>query len=160
MKLFVFDFQEKDKVIEDMKSFIRWYVNKYITEVEELEITLNVHSSSFKPNSLADTCCTNQQEVWKSKFELNFHVRKNCALIELIKLMAHEMTHVKQYAMDEMEDVDEVLVKWKGRCYNTNKVEYYDRPWEIDAFGRERGVMLSYVEENNLTKLLRKRFYI
>lgn len=160
MKLLIHNFRDNDKFVQDLRAFISWYVDKYIVEVEELEIHLCLHQKPFKGASLADTECINQDEIWKSKFILNAHINKRCSLIELIKLMAHEMTHVKQYAMDEMEDVDEVLVKWKGRCYNTNKVEYYDRPWEIDAFGRERGVMLSYIEENNLTKLLRNRFYI
>ena len=59
----------------------------------------------------------------------------------ILQNFAHEMVHVKQWARGELKDVMRgySLCKWKGELVDTEKVEYYDTPWEIEAFGREYG---------------------
>ena len=57
--------------------------------------------------------------------------------------LAHEMVHVKQYATGEVRDLeraDLLLVKWKDVFVSEEVNNYYDLPWEIDAFGRELGL--------------------
>lgn len=58
---------------------------------------------------------------------------------DLVQTLAHEMVHVKQYAKGQLKD----LVDKKGNEYKTwlgKKFEghYYDQPWEVEAFKRER----------------------
>lgn len=59
--------------------------------------------------------------------------------IQLVQTVAHEMIHVKQFCRGQLsQHVDrkgELYFKWMGRRYNK---DYYDRPWELDAFRNER----------------------
>ena len=59
------------------------------------------------------------------------------------------MVHVKQWARGELKDVMKgySLCKWKGKVFDTDKVEYYDAPWEIEAFGREYGLYIRWRNE-------------
>ena len=58
---------------------------------------------------------------------------------ELVQTLAHEMVHVKQYAKGQLKNkVDKkgrTYQTWLGRRYDAH---YYDQPWEIEAFKRER----------------------
>ena len=57
----------------------------------------------------------------------------------LISVIAHEMIHVKQRVRGQLKHYfkrnGDVEFIWCGKKYN---VDYYDSPWEIEAFSRER----------------------
>jgi hypothetical protein len=74
---------------------------------------------------------------------------------ELLRTLAHEMVHVKQYIMGE-------LTFKKGQmCWKKQKVDfksgedYYFSPHEVEAYGLEKGLQLGYtatwnkIEEEN-----------
>jgi len=47
-----------------------------------------------------------------------------------IETMAHEMTHIRQFVRNE---INEELTKWKSRKVNSDVVPYADLPWEVEA---------------------------
>lgn len=61
--------------------------------------------------------------------------------------LAHEMVHIKQYILDETNDT---LSKWHGRKVDSDAIDYWLHPWEIDAFGREAGLTHKFVVQNQL----------
>ena len=65
----------------------------------------------------------------------------------MLETLAHEMVHVKQYIMNETDDV---LSRWKNKKIDQNKVDYWNHPWEIDAYGREPGLLYKFVVTNCL----------
>lgn len=79
------------------------------------------------------------------EFELELN-RDNNTKTTLYNL-AHELTHVKQFAMGEL---NENQSKWYGKHYDTEKINYWDLPWEIDAYGRERGLFIRFVDKYDL----------
>ena len=64
---------------------------------------------------------------------------------ELLKSLAHELVHVKQYVMNELSWRERGLL-WKGRLYLPEHLgEYFETPYEIEAFGRERGLLVCFL---------------
>ncbi len=69
---------------------------------------------------------------------------------EMIKVLAHEMVHVKQHAKNELQSGVMVAARgglkmssrWMGQLWKPKGKEchYYDSPWEIEAYGREVGL--------------------
>jgi hypothetical protein len=62
-----------------------------------------------------------------------------------LELIAHEMVHVKQYVTGQMVDsLMEGVVIWEGTAYNApsdgRSWAYWNSPWELEAFGRQRGL--------------------
>lgn len=81
---------------------------------------------------------------------LNNKHKSRKALIAL----AHEMVHVKQYATGELRDYvkSTSLNRWQGKMIDDSKISYWDRPWEIEAFGREFGLYARFKESTYETK--------
>lgn len=82
-------------------------------------------------------------------FDIELNPEEN---ISILQTLAHEMVHVKQFATGELR-----LLASKGRAARWNNVPwknnrdemdyYYDSPWEIEAFGRERGLYIRFVSQ-------------
>ena len=78
----------------------------------------------------------------------------------MLMTLAHEMVHVKQYAKGELVDFTNkdcmIKCRWKGDLYDLKKNDdYWEHPWEIEAHGREKGLYLKFVwEEERKKKLL------
>jgi hypothetical protein len=54
----------------------------------------------------------------------------------LIIALAHEMIHVKQYARGQITHGKNLTSKfWMGKKFRGH---YYDLPWEVEAFSKER----------------------
>ena len=76
-------------------------------------------------------------------------------LADTLRILAHEMVHVKQYAKGEMMEYMAApdLVKWQGKKTDFAEIDYWDYPWEIEAYGRELGLYIRFTEmlkiENN-----------
>jgi hypothetical protein len=68
---------------------------------------------------------------------LNASLGKRTQLITL----AHEMVHVKQHAKGELKSMlTEREERWHGRYIKENELPYFEKPWEIEAYGRELGL--------------------
>lgn len=77
----------------------------------------------------------------------------------LMKTLAHEMVHIKQFAKGEMytdhfktaRGYRKLQTEWQGSVWNPSKKEheYFDSPWEIEAYGREVGLYQRYIEMMN-----------
>lgn len=53
---------------------------------------------------------------------------------ELITTVCHETVHIKQYLRKETVDLSADRKKWKGVEYDLNETNYYDLPWEQEAY--------------------------
>lgn len=53
---------------------------------------------------------------------------------ELITTVCHETVHIKQYLRKECRDIAVDRKKWKGVEYDLNETNYYDLPWEQEAY--------------------------
>ena len=85
---------------------------------------------------------------------------KRQPLDEMIKTLAHEMVHVKQYAKNELgKELAlarggkglRIVTRWQGEFWTPSKKEdgYWDAPWEIEAYGREVGLHHKWVHHDS-----------
>lgn len=68
---------------------------------------------------------------------------KKQSSISIYSVLAHEMAHLKQYVTGELEDIRAGVAMWYGKeiiC------DYWDAPWEIDAYGRQPGLYARWQE--------------
>jgi len=60
---------------------------------------------------------------------------KKLGIKDLVTTICHEMIHVKQYARKEMDDWSgNGAARWKGKTFNAEKTDYYNLPWEKEAY--------------------------
>ena len=79
------------------------------------------------------------------EFDIVINARKG-KRTQLITL-AHEMVHVKQHATSELKSM---LMRreerWQGRYIKVDEMHYFEKPWEIEAYGRELGLYQMYMQ--------------
>ena len=79
--------------------------------------------------------------------EFEIELNPNIGAAEILKCLAHEMTHIKQYAYNE---TNETLTRWKGRKVDSDNMDYWVQPWEIEAFGTEVGLFAKFAIKEKL----------
>lgn len=65
---------------------------------------------------------------------------------DMVETIAHEMVHVKQIARGTLNTVfsrGQMFQTWKGK--KADKIAYHRRPWELEAFRRERELTNNFV---------------
>lgn len=122
-----------------VKSVVEFCIKKLMPRMDSLDITVVL--KDLKSDAYGYCLSETTRE-----FELEIH--KRLPLRKLLTTVAHEMVHVKQYARRELTGDD----VWQGKTINPKKVDYWDKPWEIEAHGRECGLFVRWAEENNLGK--------
>ena len=68
---------------------------------------------------------------------------------ETIEVLCHEVIHMQQYSSGDLI-YDNGNITWKGETLSLTSKEYSDRPWENDAFDRQKQLIKSV--ENVLYK--------
>lgn len=64
-------------------------------------------------------------------------VKRSLRMRDMLITLAHELVHVKQYVKGEMPE-------------KLSEGDYWDRPHEIEAHGRETGLFIRWSEQSNL----------
>ena len=66
--------------------------------------------------------------------------------IEILKTLGHELVHVKQYALGELTTDRYGALRYNGVHYNPqNLLEYFNLPYEIEAYGKEKGLLVGFL---------------
>ncbi len=106
-----------------------------ILRIRESKYTLTIGTIS----GLAKADKMNGAVVLLENKHLLLTLDSRLSLEKLFQTLAHEMVHVKQYAKGQLK----VVYPARGESYFTwfgkrHKKHYYDSPWELEAFSRER----------------------
>ncbi len=118
-----------------------------------IELELKSH---FKDHGDCEVLEYNSQRKPRS---FKIRLRKKKSYKSLIKTLAHELVHVKQFALGEMSEFHD---RWRDGV-DHKETDYYDLPWEIEArmmehvlydkyknSGLPKGQFTSIIEDNTL----------
>ena len=112
-----------------------------------LEITINLKKN------LLDKTGNEGSAIWEDdgyrSREFTIELDTTVKIRNLLITLAHEMVHVKQWAKDEMYEYMNVagLVRFKGEKIHLELTDYWDYPWEIEAFGKQLGLFVRFCED-------------
>jgi len=70
--------------------------------------------------------------------EYEIDIKRSLRMRDMLTTLAHELVHVKQYELGQLNHDDE------------EQYDYWDKPSEIEAHGREIGLFITWAEQNNL----------
>lgn len=128
-------------------SIAAFVIQKFLPRYRTLDIVIkltSLKSSGVKGFALAYDC--------HRKFEVE--VEQTLGLKELMTTVAHELVHVKQYVLGDLDaecfapSAGEVL--WRGGELDTTNMDYWDYPWEIEAHGREKGLFIQWARTHGI----------
>lgn len=144
------------------RQFAHFFCNRFFNKEQNKDIRITLKLIRKSHFSYSDECAyvewldNNRQP---RKFIIKINTPPTPTLKYIISTLAHEMVHVKQFVKNELIDLPSTnfnVSVFKNKKYNLNRIEYYDQPWEIEAFGRERGLTREYLESVNLARKLLK----
>ena len=93
------------------------------------------------------SCGAEDYNTKKEPREFLIEIHPGIGARDILETLAHEMVHVKQLIYHETNDE---LSVWKGKRVNSELVDYWHHPWEIDAHGRESGLITKFAVAEKL----------
>ena len=135
------------EMIEHLTQATQLFGKNLMTERLCRNLTIDI---IIRSNMREHGICT-PIEFNKSNKPRGFEIelRKKKSLKSMISTLAHEMVHVKQYAVGEMNEYDNV---WQGKKINIRKMDYFSLPWEQEAYSRENDLLKLYKNHFRLEK--------
>lgn len=112
-----------------------------LDEVEHtvhVKIKDHIRESSFLLGSVEGTFVYSDIKTLPSIITL-----RNGPFRNMSRTIFHEMAHLKQFIFNQLVITDDVSM-WKGVRVNTQKISYFNLPWEIDARAYERSIGLAW----------------
>lgn len=110
--------------------------------VNSLEITINIVDGLNKTQRVLGWVHPKDSANERRPKEFVIELDRQKKLKSILKCLAHEMTHVKQYAKGELKFHDHDLVTFKKEKYIDD--DYWLSPWEIEAYGYEIGLFQKF----------------
>jgi hypothetical protein len=136
-----------------MRSLALFTLDKFFTKPKQnkLNILVSFEKDLFEKTNQYGNC------IWEDEpyrpFDFTIQIDPNQKIQLLLNSLAHELVHVKQWAKGEFYQLqrERSVYKFNGQRFDTEKVDYWDTPWEIEAHGRAIGLVVQWARKNKLT---------
>ena len=129
-----------------IEAAARWYGKKVFDKKLNSKIHLTIHFKKMDLDLLGE--CV-YKDPKKCNYKYDVFINKDMGERRILTTLAHEMVHAAQYASGRYVSYKREsmmhLVKYHGEHYDTNVVDYWDHPWEIEASGREMGLYIRFI---------------
>ena len=149
MKISIFDTGPRNA--DKLEAAARFFASQLLhtRTVNKIELDLEI----VKTLDVEGECISEDDHKNPRYFTIRI---KRAPIDEMIKVLAHEMVHVKQYAKNELgKELAlarggkglKIVTRWQGEFWSpkSKEDEYWDAPWEIEAYGREVGLHHKWV---------------
>ena len=136
------------RVRKDIELAAWYYAEKLMGKrlMSGLEITIDLKKDLLTEEGHEGTAIWEDDGYRPKEFTIGLDTTVNHR--NLLINLAHEMVHVKQWAKDEMyEYMEPHMVRFKGEKIHLKEIDYFDYPWEIEAYGRQLGLFVRFCEE-------------
>jgi hypothetical protein len=142
MKVNIHNITDSDKETV-IKAAVMFY-GKLLLPILYKKITVNVYWEESIPQDHEAETMWMDSNIFPKEFEIN--LSKNVKNFRrIVQTIAHEMVHVKQFAKGEVYDHKyRKTFKWGKQVYNVETDDYWEFPWEIEAYGRELGLFIKF----------------
>lgn len=133
------------KFKKELMRAAEFYLSSLVSKrlLNHITLEIDVKRRSLMDEEADGYCEIEGYNTNKKPREFLIEIAKDRSVRYMLMTLAHEIVHLKQYALGE---INEEMNTWKGKRY-TNAKAYWNTPWEIEAYGRERGLYYQYCEE-------------
>lgn len=135
---------------KEIRDAVYFYLRKLLGKSMSQKITLYIliEKDLLKTYEMYAAISPLETETRPKHYELEIDAKlpKKQFLVSL----AHEMIHLKQFAKDQMKDLESKrMTRWLGEYYIEENLDYWSRPWEKEAHDNEIPLYQSYLAEKN-----------
>lgn len=143
MKLSIVGCPDKERFRPYVKRAALFYAKELLSDKMADNITVKIRFNS-KMDAMGYANVTDCNERNRPReFEIELYSLMSAK--DILKTLAHEMVHVKQFAYGE---TNESLTRWKGQVQTQD--DYWLSPWEVEAHGMEIGLFAKFATKEKL----------
>lgn len=117
------------KIPKQYKNAMKFFASKIFTPQLNKHIEVHVCFRKVMPD-YHGIVTVEDYNVLGTPRNFLIDIRKTDNSEEILKTLAHELIHVRQYARCEL---NEEMNIWQGRHINSDEIPYHEQPWEIEA---------------------------
>lgn len=107
---------------------------------------VNIEVKIVSGNAPSGLCIIDEYNNRNKPRSFTIEINKNQSKMEILNAVAHEMVHVKQYVYGEL---NEQMSSWLGQKIDCDEVDYFEQPWEVEAYNLEAFLTVMYLSEKN-----------
>lgn len=133
----------KGKVSKSHLSAMNYFADSLLTK--QLKKHIIIHVKFRKTMDVLGLVEIEDYNLSGKPREFILEINRNQSDIEILRTLAHEMVHVRQYAYCEL---NEEGTQWCGQKM-ARDLEYHEQPWEIEANDVGDIIFYSYMENQN-----------
>ena len=118
-------------------------INVHMRSHEESgEAMIDLHTNPKRPRSFRVIL-----DKSKMRFNNSNEERTEAEIaLQILETLGHELVHVKQYAKGELTTDRTGALRYNGVHYFVdNLLDYFELPYEIEAYGREKGLLVGFL---------------
>lgn len=146
--------KEKRNLLGDLAE---WCANKMLGPRLSRNVSVTIHivpPERINEDRLYGLTDVHEDDDWNRPRNFKITITSKYGIMRSLMILAHEMVHVKQHARQELAFCGRTgLPKWHGVRIDEPDQDYWDLPWEIEAHGREKGLVYQWCKERgHLTK--------
>lgn len=145
------------------ERFNDWKKGKTSEEInsEILEVEVTFQKNLLKHHGSLAECCPEDDARPKGFHrhkEYDIVIDADIAIIKQLRALAHELVHIKQYSQGELRLSTKSISYsvWRGKTYDDSQIDYFNTPWEIEAYGREFGMVRRWIESRTFRSKFKK----
>ena len=137
---------------DKLKSLGNFVLDKFFTQSKKKKLQIEVVfvKDLFKNQNSYGNCVWEDNYYRPNEFTIQMDPDQKIEL--LLNSFAHELVHVKQWAKGEYYELqsEPKVYKFNGKRVDTQKIDYWDTPWEIEAHGRAIGLVVQWTRKEKL----------
>lgn len=123
----------------EMIEYAEFCINKLLPRKRRLTIKIDFVKNLSKSEGLDAWCVANDVAKHRKHHDFIIQIDSGLSKTDKFKSLAHELTHVKQFAKGELlydkRNLDVSI--WKGQRYIDKNVGYESEPCEVEAVANE-----------------------
>jgi hypothetical protein len=128
----------KRQVRDVMGVFASFLLSKRLAK----NIYVEVFFSDLSKNDWGYCCPTDFDYPNHREFEII--INSNLSKINQLKTLAHEMMHLRQYAVGDLKQYKDEKYRWLGKKVQMTEADYDKMPWEVQAYLAEEPMVSLY----------------
>jgi len=132
--------------LKTVKAAIGFYADYLMKKHAKVDIHIDFEKGFLKNQGNYADCVNDDGKEFTITVDADMGERS------ILLALAHEMVHVKQHCQDKFGfNSRKRMYRFAGEYYPED-MNYWDCPWEIEAFGRELGLYLMFKQSQKKAK--------
>ena len=138
--------------VRHVKDFTAWALDRLLGNrlSERIGIDVVMDSTLFAKQGVYGTAIW--EDTHRRSREFTLEVDTSAKFSTVMNTIAHELVHVKQWASGEYYAIDTgaYVYRYRGATHDTRVTDYWELPWEVEAYGRSIGLLVMWIRAAGL----------